>query len=115
MEMLDRLFLAPLLTGPIFMLAGIVMLYFPPKKINSLYGYRTPSSMKSQERWSFAQEYSAKEMIKLGGLLLLTSILGLIYQPTQSIAMIIGLALMILMVIVLFVRVERAIKKRFVD
>lgn len=29
---------------------------FPPKKINGVYGYRTSSSMKSQQNWDYAQK-----------------------------------------------------------
>jgi len=46
----NPLFLIPSTSGLIFILAGFIMLKFPPKKINSLYGYRTSSSMKNQER-----------------------------------------------------------------
>ncbi len=31
----------------------------PPKKINRMMGYRTKSSMKSQDAWDFAQVYSS--------------------------------------------------------
>lgn len=95
------------------MLAGFLMLKFPPKKINGLYGYRTLSSMKNQERWDFSQKYAAVEMIKLGALLTLSSIIGLIYSPNGKIAMVLGLALMILMVVFLLIRVEKAIKTKF--
>jgi hypothetical protein len=63
----NPLFIIPFLTGIIFSAAGSITLRFPPKKINSLYGYR--SSMKSIERWNFAQEYFSKEIIKLGVIL----------------------------------------------
>jgi len=69
--------------------------------------------MKSKERWDFAQLYSSKEMIKLGLLLALSGVLGLIVTPKPEIGMIIGLGLMILVVIALIVRVEKAIKKKF--
>ena len=49
----------PFLTGLIFFFAAIIMYYYPPKEINSLYGYRTSSSMKSEERWDFAQRFSS--------------------------------------------------------
>jgi uncharacterized membrane protein len=113
MNLENQLLLIPLLTGSIFTLAGLILIKFPPKKINWLYGYRTPRSMKNQESWDFAQSYSAKEMVKLGGLLLLSSILGLIYQPKQHISTIVGLVLIITVAVVLFVRVEKAIKNRF--
>lgn len=35
-------------TGVIFILMGLIMYIFPPKKINGLYGYRTSSSMESR-------------------------------------------------------------------
>jgi uncharacterized membrane protein len=113
MNIENQVMFIPLVTGPIFMLTGLILLKFPPKKINWFYGYRTPRSMKNQERWDFAQSYSAKEMIKLGGLLLLSSSAGLIYQPKPNISTIVGLGLMIIVAVILIVRVENAIKNRF--
>jgi uncharacterized membrane protein len=49
------------LCGLLFIIAGYILLKFPPKNINSLYGYRTSSSMENQEKWDFAQNYSSKE------------------------------------------------------
>ena len=107
------LFLIPSTSGLIFMLAGFIMLKFPPKNINSLYGYRTSSSMKNQERWDFSQKYSAIEMIKLAVILTLSSVIGLIYNPDGELGMFLGLGLMILMVVILLIRVEKAIKNKF--
>src|SRR5690554_6492439 len=109
----NPLFLIPSTSGLIFMLAGFIMLKFPPKKINSLYGYRTSSSMKNQERWDFSQKHSAIEMIKLAAILTLSSIIGLIYNPDGKLGMFLGLGLMILMVVLLLIRVEQAIKNKF--
>lgn len=109
----NPLFNITLLCGIIFILAGFVMFQFPPKKINLLYGYRTISSMKSQDRWDFAQKFSAKEMMKLGGLLTGCSLLVFVTEFNNSINLIIGLSLLILMVVILFVRVESAIKRKF--
>lgn len=113
MEIIDTLLIVPLLCGPIFILAGIAMSAFPPKKINALYGYRTSNSMKSQERWDFAQKYSSRELINSGGILLFTSVLGFLIKPSDDMAIILGLGLMIAVIVVLFIRVETAIKKRF--
>lgn len=111
----NALFTIPILTGLIFVMVGIIMLKFPPKKINGLYGYRTRSSMKDKERWDFAQSYSAKEFVKLGFLLALSGLIGLFIHPSENIATFIGLSLMITAVILLIVRVEKAIKERFGD
>lgn len=56
----------PQLLGLIFMLTGAIQKYFPPKKVNSFYGYRTPSSMKNQKMWDEANRYSGILMIKAG-------------------------------------------------
>lgn len=107
----NLIFIIPVSTGLIFIISGFIMLIFPPQKINNLYGYRSPSSKRNQETWDFAQKYSSMELIKLGGLLALSGLLGFIYQPVRDTAMIIGLALVILTVIILIIRVESAIKK----
>lgn len=110
----NPLFLIPFMTGLIFTVVGFIMLKFPPKKINSLYGYRSANAMKSQERWDFAQNYSSKEMIKLGLLLSACCIFSFVtnFDPTTNRN--IGLSLLIVMVIALLLRVERAIKNKFV-
>lgn len=89
------------------------MLKFPPKKINGFYGYRTFGSMKNQERWDFAQIYSSKEMIKVGLLLTLVCLIGLIYHPNEKTGVIIGLGFLFVMIIALLIRVESAIKNKF--
>lgn len=56
-------FIIHLLLGPLMLVIAIIFRMVPPKKINSLYGYRTPRSMKSQEAWNIANSYSAKFMV----------------------------------------------------
>ncbi|KEY19005.1 SdpI family protein [Kaistella antarctica] len=99
--------------GLIFIFAGLLMFYLPPKKINSLYGYRTTSSMKNQDRWNFAQRLSAIEMLKLGAFLMLTSLLPLFTNFSNSLSLIIGVSLTLIGLTLLFVKVEKAIKRKF--
>ncbi|WP_232333208.1 SdpI family protein [Mariniflexile maritimum] len=99
--------------GIVSIIAGLIMRKFPPKKINALYGYRTSSSMKNQERWDFAQFYSSKEMIKIGLINIVVSFIGFLDNLTGTISMILGLTIMILSIIVLLFRVENSIKKKF--
>ena len=99
--------------GFIFIAAGLLLFYFPPKNINSLYGYRTSSSMKNQERWDFAQNFSAKGMMKLGAFLVLISSLSMITHFNNSINLIAAITLTLVGVVVLFIRVEKAIKRKF--
>ncbi|MGC1473122.1 MAG: SdpI family protein [Psychroserpens sp.] len=109
----NPLFLIPATSGLIFIIAGLIMSQFPPKKINAFYGYRTNSSMKNQEQWDFSQTYAAKEMAKLGSLLLMSGVLGFVFHTNDKTEMVIGMGLMILMVVILLIRVEKAIKKEF--
>jgi len=109
----NSLFIIPILTGPIFVIVGFIMLQFPPKEINSFYGYRTKNSMKDKDRWNFAQRYSSIEMIKLGAILTLSGCIGLLYKPCEMAGVILGLVLLLGMVTILIYRVENAIKKEF--
>jgi len=48
-----------LITGTLFLGASLMMKIWPPRKINSFYGYRTPRSMKNQLAWDDANAFSA--------------------------------------------------------
>lgn len=107
----NDLFRVPLLIGILFMLGGFAMLKFPPRKINWFYGYRTPCAMKNQKRWDFAQKYSAKLMIKLGGLSILLSAIGFFYHPEPEVAGILGIIFLIGVPLAFVIKVETAIKR----
>lgn len=113
--MLQSILLVPFSTGAIFILAGFILYKFPPKNINGWYGYRTGASMKSQDRWDFAQTYSAKQMMKLGALLILLSFVGLVLDPNGGNHYMIGLLLIIGASGSLLTSVQRAIKHKFGD
>ncbi|TYP76976.1 SdpI family protein [Aquimarina intermedia] len=46
----------------VILIIPIYFLYKPAKKINNLYGYRTPRSMINQKNWDIAQEYFPKKL-----------------------------------------------------
>ena len=89
------------------------MYYYPPKNINSLYGYRTSSSMKSQEIWDFSQRFSSLRMIEGGLFLIVFSFLKLAFSFSVAIEMTISTTALILVVIYLLLTTELAIKKKF--
>ena len=66
--------IGPQLIGFILLLVGLMQVYFPPKKINNLYGYRTSSSMKNQQMWDEANRYSARYTVWVGLIILLIGI-----------------------------------------
>ncbi len=109
----NPLFLIPFITGLVFIITGVILFRLPPKKINGFYGYRTFSSMKSQERWGFAQLYGAKELIKSGIILTVLSLIRWIYNPDENIGVALGMGILIAAIVFLLYRVESAIKNKF--
>jgi uncharacterized membrane protein len=102
------------LVGFIFLISAIITLIFPPKKINYLYGYRTPASMKNQEVWDFAQRYSGLKMVQAGVFLMLVSFVNVFLNPKDDfLPLVFGMAFIIAAVIFLFVSTEKAIRKNF--
>lgn len=113
MEWTAKLWEMPLLCGIIFMIAAIMMYVFPPKKINFLYGYRTSSSMKSEERWHFAQRYSTLKMAHGSVFLLLSSFLGLLVKIEGKLLMVPGIVFPLLVVFYILFSTEAALKNKF--
>lgn len=113
MNLDNPVFVIPLVAGATLVVAGLMMLKLPSKKVNRIYGYRTADSMKSQGRWSFSQKYAAKELIRFGILAALSSVLGLFYHPEEEVGVAVGLATLLLAIIFPIVRTERALKKKF--
>jgi uncharacterized membrane protein len=113
MNWANPIFLIPLITGPFFIMAGILMAKFPPKDINNIYGYRTKRSMKSQESWDFAQLFSAKRLIYSGIILMICSIIGSFIRTTELLAVVIGLLSVIVAAAIPIVKTEIELNSRF--
>lgn len=105
----------PLLFGLILIIAALLMLIFPPKKPNGIYGYRTQRSMKDQKHWDFAQRYSTKIMMLMGLASMAFSSAGWLFNLNTGVGVSLGLGWIILVCILLIARVEKALKKEFGD
>lgn len=99
--------------GLIFLLAGYIQHRFPPKKINHLYGYRTSTSMKSQESWDFAQQYSAKKMMQMGTYITALGLLSWIIDLQLLWSAGIALTIVTIGPLLMLFKVESELKKRF--
>lgn len=111
MNIENPLFFFAVIIGPIFIIAGIILYKFPPKKINYLYGYRTKNSRKNENNWNYSQKYSAKIMLTLSIVYSLTLLLLANYKVNETLGLIIGLSLMFLMCFGIFYFTERKLKK----
>ena len=106
----NTFFSIPALTGIVFLIVGLLSVFKPPKKINSLYGYRSARSMKTQKAWDMAQEYSGRLMTKLAIFLLAVAIIGLLVGNQGLIGALIGFASFLAVPIVVLLRTEKHLK-----
>lgn len=113
MEPIEHIIIPLSLCGFIFFIIGILTYKFPPKQINALYGYRTKASMKDQQTWDFAQQYSAKKMIVIGLVMMLLSINFIVIDFTPNQIAIIGLIVIGFSVMYLILKTENAIRSQF--
>lgn len=99
--------------GKFFMKGG-------PKQINDAFEYRTTRSMKNQETWRFAHQYSGKIWLYSGLALLPISIAAMLFVYGKSVDMtgIAGLIIVIAQMIVMICAIpftEAALKRNFDD
>lgn len=64
------MFVMELLIPGTMIFLGWMFIHKPPKEINSIYGYRTPMSMKNQDTWDFAHRYFGRLWYRAGLMLL---------------------------------------------
>ena len=95
--------------GLLFILS-IVFYFFPPKKINALYGYRTHRTMKNETIWKFANNVFKKQFLMYSGMSFIAAIVfsfstkELSWQP---------MAIMLLSLAVSVIKTEQEITKNF--
>lgn len=98
------------ISGFCFVLAALISMRFPPKKINDLYGYRSTASKKDQQSWDFAQKYSNKLMLKIGIIYLVLSLYPMVFKVHLLVELIFDLILLFIGVGALIYFTEKAIK-----
>lgn len=84
---------------------------YRPKKINSLYGYRTARSMQNQQIWDEANHYSSLFMLKLSVYCFGLPLIGYWLYPQYNV--LISLLLHSFLLILIIVFTERHLKTRF--
>jgi uncharacterized membrane protein len=94
-------------------LISILFWKFPPKKINSLYGYRTPKATQNQQIWDYANTSFNKSLLIYAGISFLAGLAfvtflnaALTWQP---------MAFVFLSIIVSIVKTEKGLTENFTD
>ena len=96
-------------------------LYFSvagPKKINFVFGYRTPMSMKNLDTWKFGNVYSGRYMWRTGVVLLVGSLAALfaVMNADDTAIRNVGIAIIIVHAVLIFgtiVLTEAALRRNF--
>ncbi len=89
------------------LIIGFIFKKFPPKKINSIYGYRTSSSMKNKKVWDYAQIIGANSFIVLG---LIFGIFGGVFYLLDFEQYIVEMVIFILGFILMMIYDEKSIR-----
>jgi uncharacterized membrane protein len=99
--------------GLIFSIS-IIFYYFPPKKINSIYGYRTHRTIQNNDVWSFANKLFAVILLKYSGISFIAAlVLTFINEALMNSWF--SMAFMIFTLLVAIIGTEKELNKNFDD
>lgn len=107
-----EMILGHLSMGPLIFLIGYFFSKYPPKEINSLYGYRTNRSMRNKECWDFANKHSSALMLKYALLTTATQAIGILFISEEQ-ALLTGAIVLVSTLIISVFQTEQALKKNF--
>lgn len=103
-------FLYVLSVNGLLFLFSIVFYFFPAKKINSFYGYRTFRTMQNQKIWDFANVYFNKQFLLYSGISFLGAFALAFINPKLSWQ---PMVLLVLCLAVSVVKTEQELNKFF--
>lgn len=89
---------------------SIIFYFFPPKKINAIYGYKTNKSIKNNSIWKFSNRFFAKQFLIYSSISFVAALLlafiskDLSWQP---------MAIVLLSLAVSVIKTEQEISKNF--
>jgi uncharacterized membrane protein len=63
----------------VFFTVALLFYFFPPKKINSFYGYRTFASKRNQKNWDTANKVSSRALLIVSSIMLVEAIVFSVY------------------------------------
>lgn len=112
-EFISDIFAVAFISGFFFLIVSVVSYFYPPKKINAWIGYCTAASLRSQERWDFAQKFSSLVRIKSSLVLITASLTGYLLPQGEYFRTFGSLMMIILWVRYMTVITDRELNRRF--
>lgn len=88
------------------------MLRFPPKEINSIYGYRTKASMRNQKSWNLAQKQSSKLMIDISCYQIIFGLASMVLNLSIENSILFGLIITILNPLIVIIKIEKLLSDK---
>lgn len=108
---MDSIYYVLSVNGILF-LFSLIFYFFPPKKINTIYGYRTNRTMSNETIWKFANTYFIKQFLIYSAISFIAA-LALAYFGKEITWQ--PMAIMILSLAVAVIKTEQALNKNFDD
>jgi uncharacterized membrane protein len=105
---MEKLFLP----GVIILVVALLYKFFPPKRQNLIYGYRTSSAMKNQETWNEANKYAANLMVLISIAIIIIGSLSYILLSLKTGINLLGISI-VFMLILTIVLTELRLKSIF--
>ena len=94
----------------LLLVISLILYFFPPKKINFLYGYRTNKSIKNDVTWNFANSFFSKQLLVYSAISFVFAMLLAFINPIISWQ---PMALMLLAIAVSVIKTEQQLFNNF--
>lgn len=99
--------------GMVLFIVGLLFRIFPPKKINSIYGYRTTNSRRNLNTWKVANRYSAELMMFEGLIIAAIGIISTFINDNRAIETALDIGLIFSSFVIILVATEKHLNKLF--
>jgi len=103
----------PLAIGAIFYMTGYHIGKNPPKNKNAIYGYKTPASMKSKERWDYAQKISAGKIKSAAIMMMLVAVPMYFFDQGENMNILVSSGLIVFITFIPIFQTEAALSEKF--
>jgi|TARA_B110000503_G_C6917888_1_gene317436 uncharacterized membrane protein len=100
-------------TNGLLFLISVLFWKFPPKKINSIYGYKTPKAMQNLKIWEFANTTFNKSLLIYAGISFLAGLAFVTFLKAELTWQ--PMAFVFLSIIVSIVKTEKKLTENFTD
>ena len=102
-----------LIIGPLMLVISLIFFYFPPKKINLIYGHRTTLSMKSQDTWNEANKRSIHMMLLVSALTCILQLIGIVFNINLETTILYATVFLVAGLIIGVIVIEKQLKTIF--